>query len=58
MTTWTAHAARQAPCFATMQPIAGHRETLYKEVQKEPTSILARRYNISDVGLAKVCHNL
>jgi hypothetical protein len=41
-----------------MQPIAGHRETLYKEVRKEPTSILARRYNISDVGLAKVCHNL
>ena len=37
-----------------MQPITVHRETPYKEVWEEPTSSLAKRYNISDVGLAKV----
>lgn len=34
------------------------RTVLYEEVWKEPMSRLAKRYNISDVGLAKVCRKL
>jgi hypothetical protein len=41
-----------------MQPISIHRETFYKEVWEEPMSSLAKRYNISEVGQAKVCSKL
>ena len=41
-----------------MRPITVDRETLYKEVWEEPTSSLAKRYSISNVGLAKVCRKL
>lgn len=34
------------------------RQTLYDEVWAEPVSIVARRYGISDVGLAKICRKL
>jgi DNA-binding transcriptional regulator YhcF (GntR family) len=41
-----------------MQSITVHRETLYTEAWKEPISIIAKRYNVSDVALAKVCRKL
>jgi hypothetical protein len=41
-----------------MQETKVHRETLYREVWEEPISKLSIRYNISDVGLAKVCRKL
>lgn len=31
------------------------RETLYNEVWSEPVSVVAARYGLSDVGLAKIC---
>jgi hypothetical protein len=34
------------------------RETLYNEVWAEPVSIVAPRYGLSDVGLAKICRSL
>lgn len=34
------------------------RETLYNEVWAEPVSIVAPRYGLSDVGLAKICRKL
>lgn len=37
----------------TAQPV--DRETLYNEVWSEPVSIVAARYGLSDVGLAKIC---
>lgn len=41
-----------------MDEIVVHRNKLYDQVWKEPMSRLARQYNISDVGLAKVCRKL
>lgn len=41
-----------------MQPVTVHRETLYEETWTEPMSSLAKRYNISDVALAKICRKL
>lgn len=34
------------------------RESLYEEVWAEPVSIVALRYGLSDVGLAKICRTL
>src|SRR5450830_823784 len=34
------------------------RETLYEEVWAEPVSVVALRYGLSDVGLAKFCRKL
>ena len=34
------------------------RQTLYEEVWSEPVSIVAPRYGLSDVGLAKICRSL
>ncbi|WP_423382122.1 hypothetical protein [Burkholderia sp. LMG 32019] len=34
------------------------RETLYEEIWSEPVSKVAKRYQISDVGLRKICVNL
>jgi hypothetical protein len=34
------------------------RETLYEEVWSEPVSVVAPRYGLSDVGLAKICRKL
>lgn len=34
------------------------REALYEEVWSEPMSALARKYSLSDVGLAKICRKL
>lgn len=34
------------------------RETLYDEVWKDPVSLVAQRYGMSDVGLAKICRKL
>lgn len=34
------------------------RETLYNEVWAEPVTVVALRYGISDVGLAKICRSL
>jgi len=34
------------------------REKLYKEIWSEPASKVAMRYQISDVGLRKICVNL
>jgi hypothetical protein len=34
------------------------RRSLYEEVWKEPVRIVAPRYGLSDVGLAKLCHRL
>ena len=41
-----------------MPPITVQREALYEETWAEPMSSLAKRYNISDVALAKVCRKL
>lgn len=37
----------------TVQPV--DREALYNEVWSEPVSVVAARYGLSDVGLAKIC---
>lgn len=34
------------------------RETLYKEVWADPVIVVATRYGLSDVGLAKICRSL
>lgn len=34
------------------------RQTLYNEVWSEPVSVVAPRYGLSDVGLAKICRSL
>jgi len=34
------------------------RETLYNEVWTDPVSVVAGRYGLSDVGLAKICRSL
>ncbi|UWE16613.1 hypothetical protein [Herbaspirillum huttiense] len=34
------------------------RETLYEEVWSEPVTLVAPRYGLSDVGLAKICRKL
>jgi hypothetical protein len=34
------------------------RETLYNEVWTEPVTVVAQRYGLSDVGLAKICRSL
>jgi hypothetical protein len=34
------------------------REKIYQEIWSEPIQHVAKRYNISDVGLAKVCRKL
>jgi hypothetical protein len=41
-----------------METTTVHRETLYQQVWEEPISRLARRYNVSDVALAKACRKL
>jgi hypothetical protein len=35
-----------------------NREKIYEEIWSEPIQHVAKRYKISDVGLAKVCHKL
>jgi hypothetical protein len=35
-----------------------NREEIYKEIWSEPIQHVAKRYNLSDVGLAKVCRKL
>lgn len=40
----------------TTKPV--DRETLYVEVWAEPVSVVAPRYGLSDVGLAKICRTL
>ena len=35
-----------------------NREKIYEEIWSEPIQHVAKRYNISDVGLAKVCRKL
>jgi len=35
-----------------------NREEIYKEIWSEPIQHVARKYNLSDVGLAKVCRKL
>jgi hypothetical protein len=35
-----------------------NREEIYKEIWLEPIQHVAKRYNISDVGLAKICRKL
>ena len=35
-----------------------NRETLYKEIWEEPVTTVAKRYNLSDNGLRKVCKKL
>lgn len=39
-----------------IQPV--DRETLYNEVWTEPVTVVAPRYGLSDVGLAKICRTL
>jgi hypothetical protein len=39
-------------------PAVYERETLYKEVWAEPVKIVAQRYGVSDVALAKTCRKL
>jgi hypothetical protein len=34
------------------------REKIYEEIWEEPTIKVAKRYNVSDVALAKVCRKL
>lgn len=34
------------------------RETLYEEVWSDPVTVVASRYGLSDVGLAKICKRL
>lgn len=34
------------------------RETLYEEVWSDPVTVVAARYGLSDVGLAKICKRL
>jgi hypothetical protein len=34
------------------------RETLYKQVWADPVTVVAQRYSLSDVGLAKICTKL
>lgn len=41
---------------STAKPV--DRETLYNEVWTEPVSVVAPRYGLSDVGLAKICRSL
>jgi hypothetical protein len=35
-----------------------NREQLYEEVWSEPVIVVAKRYGLSDVGLAKICKKL
>ncbi len=44
--------------FHLMQSITVHQDVLFREAWEEPMSILAKRYNISDVALAKICRKL
>ena len=39
-------------------PITLHRDTLYKEVWETPMRQLAKQYDISDVGLTKICRKM
>jgi len=39
-------------------PITLHRDPLYKEVWETPMRQLAKRYDITDVGLAKICRKM
>lgn len=39
-------------------PDVVHRETLYNEVWTDPVTVVAMRYGMSDVGLAKICRAL
>lgn len=39
-------------------PITLHRDALYKEVWETPMRQLAKRYDLSDVGLAKICKKM
>lgn len=40
------------------QKVRVGREELYEEVWAEPITIIAARYNLSDVGMAKVCRRM
>jgi hypothetical protein len=50
--------------FSIMQPIRKsnpitlHRDVLYKEAWETPMRQLAKCYDISDVGLAKICRKM
>ena len=39
-------------------PVIIKRDTLYKEVWSVPVMLLAKKYDMSDVGLAKICEKL
>jgi len=39
-------------------PITLHRDALYREVWETPMRQLAKRYDISDVGLTKICRKM
>src|SRR5271170_6313451 len=39
-------------------PITLHRDVLYKEAWETPMRQLAKRYDISDVGLTKICRKM
>lgn len=43
---------------ATYESMIIKREELYKEVWSMPMATLAKKYNISDVGLAKICKKM
>jgi hypothetical protein len=51
-------------CMASMKPIRKsnpitlHRDALYKEVWEIPMRQLAKQYDMSDVGLAKICRKM
>jgi hypothetical protein len=47
-------ATRQAYVLASRY----NRERLYEEVWSEPVIVVAKRYGLSDVGLAKICKKL
>lgn len=42
----------------TSDSVSLDREELYEQVWSEPMVLLARRYGISDVALAKICRKI
>jgi len=42
----------------TWQEITINRQTLYEEIWKEPMTTVSKRYDLSDVGLRKICIKL
>jgi hypothetical protein len=50
--------SQQSAATMSWQQIIFDRETLYAEVWKEPVSTVAKRYQVSDVALRKICKKL